>query len=159
MSCRTLKGEISPPGGIIHQNACWVFYLRAHPLLSPAQGLIVLRRHCENLSDLTRDELMTLGLTMCNTERALVQVIAPVKVHFGLYAEDVKHVHVHVMPRSSTMPAGNVSLALLGEWYKLLNRVGIRHAYEDSEVALIAEQLHKAFEKLSFSEDGSHSMR
>jgi diadenosine tetraphosphate (Ap4A) HIT family hydrolase len=159
LSCQILQGKVIPPGGIIHKNAFWVYYLRSNPVFTPAEGMIVLRRHCENLMELTRDELATLGLTMRNAEQAIVKVLAPQRVHFGIYAESVKHIHVHVLPRTQTMPASNVQIVVLREWYRWLLRLGIKRAYEDSEVARVAEQIHHAFDRLSFTEDSSHAIR
>jgi len=47
VSCQTLAGEIMPHGGIVYDHAHWVVFLRSRPLLTPGQGFIVLRRHCE----------------------------------------------------------------------------------------------------------------
>jgi diadenosine tetraphosphate (Ap4A) HIT family hydrolase len=117
ISCATLAGTRSPPGGIINEDACWAFFLRARPLLIPGQGCIVLRRHCERLSDLLPDEAQALGPMMQRVEQALTHVLKPAKVHFGLYGEAVHHLHLHVFPRMPSMPAGNIPITFLTVWY------------------------------------------
>ena len=91
VSCATLSGVNVPPGGIIYDDSQWVVFLRARPLLVPGQGFIVLKRHCEHLSELTPAELAALGPMLQHTQRAYDRVLQPAKVHFGLYAEGVKH--------------------------------------------------------------------
>jgi diadenosine tetraphosphate (Ap4A) HIT family hydrolase len=51
VSCATLAGQNQPPGGIVYEDAYWVFFLRSRPLLVPGQGFILLKRHCERLHD------------------------------------------------------------------------------------------------------------
>jgi diadenosine tetraphosphate (Ap4A) HIT family hydrolase len=59
--CRTLAGEVLPPGGIVYDTTHWVVFLRSRPLLTPGQGFIVLKRHCEDIGTLTAGEAATLG--------------------------------------------------------------------------------------------------
>jgi diadenosine tetraphosphate (Ap4A) HIT family hydrolase len=61
VSCRTLAGEVVPFGGIVYDDAHWVVFLRSRPLLTPGQGFIVLKRHCEDVGALTAEEAATLG--------------------------------------------------------------------------------------------------
>jgi len=74
----------------------------------PGQGFIVLKRHCEDVGALTAEEAATLGEVMRRAAVAFTQVLAPERVHFGLYAEEVRHVHLHVLPRTRDLPAGNI---------------------------------------------------
>ena len=82
-SCATLSGVNVPPGGILYDNSHWVVFLRAQPLLVPGQGFIVLKRHCEHLSELTSAELAALGPMLQRTQSAYDRVLRPAKVHFG----------------------------------------------------------------------------
>jgi diadenosine tetraphosphate (Ap4A) HIT family hydrolase len=144
VSCNTLAARPLSPGGIVYQDDHWAFFLRSRPLLVPGQGFIVLKRHCERLSELTPPELQTLGPIMQRAEYALDQVLKPTKVHFGLYAEAVQHIHLHVLPRMSTMPAGNIPVTLLSAWYDVLTRIGLRRPYPDAMVADVAHRLRDA---------------
>ena len=145
VSCATLAGHNQPPGGIVYEDAYWVFFLRSRPLLVPGQGFIVLKRHCERLHDLTPAELAALGPIMRQTQVALDLVLHPAKVHFGLYAEGVKHIHLHVFPRMPTMPAGNIPIAFLHVWYKFLAYLRLKQPFFDTTVADVAMQLRHAF--------------
>jgi diadenosine tetraphosphate (Ap4A) HIT family hydrolase len=151
VSCRTLAGELVPPGGIVYDHAHWVVFLRSRPLLTPGQGLIVLKRHCEDVAALTTEEAATLGEAMRRTAKAYTQVLAAERVHFGLYAEDVRHVHLHVLPRTRALPAGNIPTTLLGAWYAVLQRLRLRQAYGDDQVVQVASMLHAAFARLELS--------
>ena len=148
VSCRTLAGEIIPPGGIVYDHADWVVFLRSRPLLTPGQGFIVLKRHCEDIGALTAEEAATLGEVMRRTALAYSQVLAPERVHFGLYAEAVRHLHLHVLPRTRELPAGNIPITLLGIGYALLKQLRLRRAYGDGEVAEVASTLRAAFAQL-----------
>jgi diadenosine tetraphosphate (Ap4A) HIT family hydrolase len=141
ISCNTVEGRRQPPGGILYQDDYWVFFLRSRPLLIPGQAFIVLKRHCERLSELTPAELSTLGPMMERAEYALDQVLKPAKIHFGLYGEAVQHIHLHVFPRMPNMPEGNIPVTLLNVWYDVLCRIGLRHAYSDEVVAGVARRL------------------
>lgn len=149
VSCRTLAGEIVPPGGILYQNAGWALFLRSHPPLTAGQGFIVLKRHCEQVADLTAVEQETLGPMMAAAARAMNAVLKPEKVHFGLYGEGVKHIHLHVTPRLAALPAGNIPLVWLGTWRELLERLRLRSPIPDASVMAVAAQLRAAFENLS----------
>jgi diadenosine tetraphosphate (Ap4A) HIT family hydrolase len=141
ISCTTLAGTTPAPGGLVYQDNYWAFFLRARPLLVPGQGFVVLKRHCEHLSDLTAAELAALGPMMQRTTYGLDQVLKPAKVHFGLYGEAVQHLHLHVLPRIATLPASNITVTLLGIWYTVLERIGLKHGYPDTVVADIAQRL------------------
>jgi diadenosine tetraphosphate (Ap4A) HIT family hydrolase len=141
ISCNTLAGTPAPPGGVVYQDNNWAFFLRSRPLLVPGQGFIVLKHHCERFSDLTPAELQTLGPMMQRAEAALDRVLKPAKVHFGLYAESVQHIHLHVLPRMPTMPAGNIPVTILNVWYDVLVHLRLKRAYPDSVVADIAQRL------------------
>jgi len=145
VACRTLAGEIVHPGGVVYDDAHWLVVLRSRPLLTPGQGFILLKRHCEDVGALTSEEAATLGEVMRRTAMAYTHALAPERVHFGLYAEEVRHVHLHVLPRTRALPAGNIPITLLGVWYAVLQHLGLRHAYRDEDVAQLAGMLHAAF--------------
>jgi diadenosine tetraphosphate (Ap4A) HIT family hydrolase len=147
ISCRTVAGEILPPGGILFEGIYWSFFLRDKPLLVAGQGFIVLKRHCESMADLTPAEVAELGVLMQRVSVALIKVVGAEKVHFGLYAEDVKHLHLHVTPRTTALPAGNIPLTLLSLWYGLLAKIGIRQGMDDESVKRVAERVKVVLEE------------
>jgi diadenosine tetraphosphate (Ap4A) HIT family hydrolase len=144
-SCATLSGITVPPGGILYDDSHWVVFLRARPLLVPGQGFIVLKRHCEHLNQLTSAELAALGSMLHHTQCAYDRVLQPAKIHFGLYAEGVKHLHLHIIPRMPTMPAGNIPMTFLHVWATLLASVRLKRPFPDAIVADVARQLRQAF--------------
>jgi diadenosine tetraphosphate (Ap4A) HIT family hydrolase len=147
VSCKTIRGDIYPPGGILYENRAWLMFLRSCPPLVAGQGFIILKRHCETITELTPLEQELLGVTMVKTAQAMGAVLKPEKVHFGLYAESVKHIHLHVTPRLSTLPAGNIPLMWLTTWWSVLTHLKLRRPISDTAVALVAEQLQVAFEQ------------
>lgn len=154
VSCATVAGRTVPPGGILYDDSYWVVFLRARPLLAPGQGFIVLKRHCEHLGELTPAELAALGPTLHHTQCAYDRVIRPAKVHFGLYAEEVKHLHFHIIPRMPSMPAGNIPLTFLHAWMTLLAAVGLKRPFPDATVAEVGGQLRQAFASVASSYPG-----
>jgi diadenosine tetraphosphate (Ap4A) HIT family hydrolase len=82
----------------------------------------------------------------------LTDVLQTAKVHFGLYAESVKHIHVHVLPRMPNMPAGNIPHLWIEAWMNVLQSVGLKKAYPDEVVAQYAEKLSKTYLELANSQ-------
>ncbi len=123
-------------------------FLRARPPLAAGQGFIALKRHCEHLGELSPEEVAALGPVIQRTARALDQALHPVRVHFGLYAEGVHHLHLHVLPRMPDLPAGNIPITLLSLWYDLLARLRLRQPCSDQAVAAVASWLSEAFQRL-----------
>ncbi|HEU5089258.1 MAG TPA: HIT family protein [Roseiflexaceae bacterium] len=145
LTCRTLAGEINPPGGIVYDDSLWVVFLAQRPIYVAGQGFIALKRHCEVIGELTDAEAVALGRLVRLTARAYERAMQPVRVHFGLYAESVKHLHLHITPRMAYMPAGNIPLTIIGRWYALLARLGLRKPVPDEQVATLAGRLRTAF--------------
>jgi diadenosine tetraphosphate (Ap4A) HIT family hydrolase len=154
-----LAGKIEPPGGVVGENEHWIFFCGSRPLLVAGQGYIILRRHCEHLEEITPQEAATLGPMMRQVAQAVKSVLQPVKVHFGLYAESVKHIHFHVVPRMSYLPASNIRLTFLVGWYRILNRLGLKRPSGEEEVARIARQMRAEFQKLIQTEANLREMR
>lgn len=146
MSCRTLHGDIQPPGGFLYENDEWAFFLQTRPCLVAGQGYIILKRHCESVAELSLPEQQSLGVMMTRTADVLTQVVHAQKVHFGLYAESVKHIHLHVTPRTAALPVGNIPLIWREMWLGVLERVKLHQPVAAVEVEGVAQQLKAAFE-------------
>lgn len=125
----------------MYQDDNWAFFLPSRPLIVPGQGFMVLKQHCERLSELTAAELQTLGPMMQRAEIALNRVLQLARVHFGLYAEAVQHIHLHVLPRMPTIPAGNIPITTLNAWYDILVHLHLKCAYSDSAVVDVTQRL------------------
>ena len=145
IACATVSGVFVPPGGIVFEDRTWIVALQANPVRFPCLPLIILKRHCEDMAALDREERSSLGSIMQLTSQVLNRVLQPAKVHFGIYAEDVKHIHVHVFPRMPNMPAGNIPNLWLGQWLELLHALKLRKSYSNAVVARYAEQLRAAY--------------
>lgn len=83
------------------------------------------------------------------TAQVLSHVLQPAKVHFGIYGEGVKHIHVHVFPRMPHMPAGNIVNTWIGQWVSFLHILGLKKAYSEEAVTQYANDLHQAYLKLT----------
>ena len=149
VSCRTVAGEILPPCGIMFEGEYWIFVLRENPLLVAGQGLILLKRHCESMAELTMAEATELGSVMQIVNGVLTEVVGAEKVHFGLYAEEVKHLHLHVTPRTATLPKGNIPLMFLAVWYRIMTRLRLRKAMDGRSSIDVASRLHHSFVRRS----------
>jgi len=145
ISCATVSGSILPTGGVVCETATWIVVLRANPVRFPCLPLIILKQHREQIADLSYEESSCLGPLMTLTAQVLNDVLQPAKVHFGLYAESVKHIHVHVFPRMPNMPAGNIPNLWMEVWMKVLHSVGLKKAYSNEVVTRYAEKLSKAY--------------
>lgn len=148
ISCATVAGSFMPPGGIVFEDVKWIIALRANPVSVACLPLIILRRHCEDIADLDPEESSSLGFMMQLTVRALNEVLKPEKVYFGLYSEQVKHIHIHVLPRMSNMPIGNIPNMWRTQWLDFLHVLGLKKSYSNEVVAQYAQQLQATYLKL-----------
>jgi len=69
--------------------------------------VLVARRHVAAVADLTDDEASALGPLTRDVSRALHELLGCEKTYVVQFAEHPqhRHVHVHVIPRSSSHPA------------------------------------------------------
>lgn len=148
ISCATVSGLFVPPGGIVFEHPKWVVVLRAHPVRLPCLPLIILKRHIEDVAYLDQEESSSLGPLIQLTAQALDHVLHPVKVHFGIYAENVKHIHMHVFPRMPNMPPGNLPNQWINLWADFLQRLHLRKPYSDEIVGQYAETLRVEYSQL-----------
>jgi diadenosine tetraphosphate (Ap4A) HIT family hydrolase len=61
ISCATISGSFTPPGGIVYENPQWMVVLRANPVRFPCVPLILLKRHVEDMARLDLEESSSLG--------------------------------------------------------------------------------------------------
>ncbi len=86
---------------------------------------------------------------MAKTAQAMSLALHPVKVHFGLYGEGVKHVHLLVTPRMADLPAGNIPLSALTLWRDMLQSLRLRKTISDEMVTSAAEEIKAALAQFS----------
>jgi diadenosine tetraphosphate (Ap4A) HIT family hydrolase len=122
--------------------------LNAQPELIPGQGYIVLNRHCEELDQLNSEELSALGPFIRDVIQVLSVVLHPARIHIGLYAETIRHIHFHVFPRMPEMPAGNIPVAFLISWHRLLIGMRLKRPVNVQNVRRCSNKLKFEFDRL-----------
>ena len=63
--------------------------------------LVILKRHTEDLFDITEDEAKELFDISKSTRDALVEIFKPDLFNYGSLGNFIKHVHLHIIPRYS----------------------------------------------------------
>jgi diadenosine tetraphosphate (Ap4A) HIT family hydrolase len=147
LACNVLTGKIKAPGGTIYEDDYWIVEHSLSPVLLPGYLIIKLKRHCENLAELTPEEAIALGPIIQNTCLALSRVLKPAKIHVCSWGEQVKHIHFHVIPRTSDMPVGNLLLLIYMRIKKLLNQLGLSRWVSDEEAAAVAAKVRQELEQ------------
>ncbi len=155
--CRMITGKVSQPGGILYENDYWMVRSKSHPVFVRGNLFLFLKRHCEELADLTKEEAASLGPTIQRTCKAIEIVLQPERIYVASYGEGVRHIHFHITPRTASLPSGNGVLFLYQRWRALLYHVGMKRVAESEEdtlqtTVLIRAQLESLFldEDLSF---------
>ena len=127
------------PGGWFFQNGHWsagVYptFLTYNPEIwhemskeVPGQVVVQLRRHVGWVTDMTADELATLGPTLALVTRAIDAETRPERVYYSCFAEAVPHVHFMLTPRDSAVAQEHRGAALLTR--------AVAGLYSDPEVA------------------------
>jgi diadenosine tetraphosphate (Ap4A) HIT family hydrolase len=152
ISCATGSSSYTPPGGIVFETPKWMVVLRANPVRFPCLPLSILKRHIEDMARLDQEESYSLGQIMQLTARVLSHVWRPAKVHFGIYAEEIRHIRIHVFSRMPDMPLGNISSVGIGPWMNFLHALGLKRAYSDEIVAPYADKLRQAYLQFTHTE-------
>lgn len=146
LSCNLLAGKLKAPGGVIYEDNYWIVEHSLSPILLRGYLIIKLKRHCEHLAELTPEEAIALGTVIQKTCFAISRVINPAKIHVSSWGEQVKHIHFHVIPRTSDLPVGVLKLLIYLRRKKLLNKLGLSKWVSEEEAAEVAAQLRQEFE-------------
>jgi diadenosine tetraphosphate (Ap4A) HIT family hydrolase len=145
LSCDILAGERSVPGGAIYEDEYWVVMSIVRPVFWRGFLVIVLKRHCEHLAELTPEEAAALGPIVQATCQALSRVIEPAKVYLCSFGDGVKHIHLWVLPRPPEMrPGMHPVFRHLDVRAFLTQRLGVkRWVHSDEQVAELAAQVRE----------------
>lgn len=143
-SCDLISARIQTPGGTVFDDEFWAVHLRPRPTGGVCRPILVLKRHAEEIGDLTDDELAQFGPMLKATCQVLADVIAPATVAIGLYAEGVRHIHLHIIPYEATEPS-SIGTTL---WHRLRAAAGPQKAYDDELVASVGAKLRTTYQRL-----------
>jgi diadenosine tetraphosphate (Ap4A) HIT family hydrolase len=145
IACDTITGNIQSPGGLVTEDTYWQVDHALSPIFIRGQLIIKLKRHCENLSDLTSDEADSLGPLIRQVCHALQVIMCAEKVHVASYGEGISHVHFIVTPRTKELPPSNIRLTMYLTWRRLLYQLGMKGlARSEGEATEIVKQVREA---------------
>jgi diadenosine tetraphosphate (Ap4A) HIT family hydrolase len=106
VTCRSNRGEVASPGGVIHDDGLWRVEHAFEPV--PLAGWLVVKplRHVESVAELTDAEALALGPLVQRTSAALTAALGCPKVYVVCFAESATapHVHFHLIPRAADLP-------------------------------------------------------
>lgn len=103
MACRANRGELHAPGGVILDDGHWRVEHMLAPAVLPGWLIVKTLRHVESLSGLTEAESAALGPLLARVTAALEGVTGAERVYTCLFAEAVRHVHFHIIPRRASL--------------------------------------------------------
>lgn len=148
LACNVLAGKVKAPGGLIYEDDYWIVEHSLVPVIVSGYLIIKLKRHCENLADLTPQEASALGPIIRKTCLALSRVKKPAKIHVCSWGEQIQHIHFHVIPRAWDMPVGNLKLLIYLRFKKLINQLGFGKWVSTEVAADVAAKVRQEIEKL-----------
>jgi diadenosine tetraphosphate (Ap4A) HIT family hydrolase len=146
VSCEIVAGKRVEPGGVIYENEYWhVGTMGGLPVVWRGFLCIKLKRHCEQLADLTPEEALALGPVIQSTCLALEEVLKPAKVYVCSFGEGVRHIHWWVLPRPPDMRPGMHPVIFNLDLRNTLTRyLGIKKwIVSETEVAEIAQRVRE----------------
>lgn len=124
-ACAEIAGELSAPGGVVHDDGLWFVSHHTGPYTDPGELIVKPRRHCESLSELTREEAAALGPVLRSAIAALERAVVAERIYAVSFNERIRHVHFLLLPRTRDMPRGHVISDLYRRARNLFRRVGI----------------------------------
>jgi diadenosine tetraphosphate (Ap4A) HIT family hydrolase len=107
-ACAEVAGELTAPGGVIHDDGMWLVSHHTGPFTDPGELIVKTRRHCESLSELTPAEAAALGPVLRSAVEALERVVPSERIYAVSFNERVRHLHFLLLPRTAAMPRGHV---------------------------------------------------
>jgi diadenosine tetraphosphate (Ap4A) HIT family hydrolase len=135
----------TPPSDdrLIFRSDLWRVVHAPDPVVLLGKLYVTLERHAESLGQLTADEATELGRLLQRVVAALDAELHPPRVHVGCYLEEVRHVHLHVTPRTRALPRGNAPAAIAQVVLDALMRVHLRRPVPPPSVDDLVERLRR----------------
>jgi diadenosine tetraphosphate (Ap4A) HIT family hydrolase len=140
-ACAEIRGDISAPGGVIHDDGLWFVSHHTGPQTDPGELIVKTRRHCESLGELTHEEAAALGPVLHSAIQALERVVIAERIYAVSFNERLRHVHFLLLPRTAAMPPGHVISDLYRRARNLMRRVGILHNPSAAARAAAADRI------------------
>ena len=137
-ACAEVAGELSAPGGVIHEDGKWFVSHHTGPFTDPGELIVKTRRHCESLAELTPLEAQSLGPVLRSALQSMEKVVVAERFYAVSFNERLRHVHFLLLPRTQDMPPGHVISDLYRRARNLLRKFGVLRnptAAERAEVA------------------------
>ncbi len=106
--CRIVEGKI--PARIISETGKSIAFMDAFPL-APGHSIIIPKRHHEKIQDIPEDENADLFETVRRAMSRIDELTGAtlMAVHNGRQSgQEIPHVHVHLVPRSTSDGAGPI---------------------------------------------------
>ena len=144
LSCEILAGQRSAPGGTIWEDDFWAVESVVSPVFWRGFLVLKLKRHCEQMAELTPAEAAALGPAIRAACGALRAVLAPAKVYVASFGDGVRHIHFWLLPRPRGTRPGLHWVLLRLDLRAWLTRLGFRRwSVPDEEVADLAARLRR----------------
>jgi diadenosine tetraphosphate (Ap4A) HIT family hydrolase len=124
-ACAEIAGEVSAPGGALHDDGLWYVSHHTGPHTDPGELIVKTRRHCESLGELTSEEAAALGPVLRSAIRALGRVVVAERIYAVSFNERIRHVHFLLLPRTRDMPRGHVISDLYRRARNLFRKFGV----------------------------------
>ncbi|HEY4649694.1 MAG TPA: HIT family protein [Gemmatimonadales bacterium] len=145
-ACAEIAGTRAAPGGIIFDNGLWFVSHHSGEFTDPGELIVKSRRHCESLSELTREEADDLGPVLRSAVRAIERVVPAERIYAVSFNERVRHLHFLLLPRTAAMPRGHVISDVYRRGRNLLRRVGLSRNPTASDREAAARQIRDAWQ-------------
>ena len=142
-ACAEVQGRVVAPGGVIFDNGLWFVSHHTGRFTDPGELIVKTRRHCESLSELTKEEAESLGTVLWSAVQALERVVPADRIYAVSFNERIRHLHFLLLPRTAQMPHGHVLSDLYRRARNLLRRFGVARNPTFGERANAADRIQQ----------------
>src|SRR3954447_20721914 len=145
-ACAEIAGRHPAPGGIIFDNGLWFVSHHTGEFSDPGELIVKSRRHCESLSELTREEAEALGPVLRAAVQAIERVVPAERIYAVSFNERVRHLHFLLLPRTAAMPRGHVISDLYRRGRNVLRQVGLSRNPTPSDREAAARRIRETWQ-------------
>ncbi len=94
--CKIIAGDI--PATKVYEDEHFIAFLDINPV-AKGHTLLVPKEHTATIYEVADEVSKTLFPTVQKLQKAMIQAFEPRKIALAVWAEDVAHAHVHLIPR------------------------------------------------------------